>query len=196
MLQPAAFQSRFAVVAVAVQHRAERPGGRPQGRSSRVVLEASDGHIERGAITDRGKLRADRDVADEARVSGRRRQVEEPDAGLARAGRVVVVAAEQLVADAIALQDAGASLLVLEAIPTALADRVTKSLLIPTIGIGAGPACSGQVLVMHDMLGVFPGHRPKFVKNFMEDQPDIAKAISAYVRAVKDGSFPGAEHCF
>jgi 3-methyl-2-oxobutanoate hydroxymethyltransferase len=105
-------------------------------------------------------------------------------------------AAEQLLADALALQDAGASLLVLEAIPTALADRVTKSLLIPTIGIGAGPGCSGQVLVMHDMLGVFPGHRPKFVKNFMEDQSDIAGAIRAYVQAVKDESFPSMEHCF
>ena len=105
-------------------------------------------------------------------------------------------AAEKLLADALMLQEAGASLLVLEAIPTALAERVTKSLQIPTIGIGAGPGCSGQVLVMQDMLGIFPGHRPKFVKNFMEDQPDIAKAISAYVRAVKDGSFPGAEHCF
>ena len=105
-------------------------------------------------------------------------------------------AAEQLLTDALALQDAGASLLVLEAIPTTLADRVTTSLLIPTIGIGAGPGCSGQVLVMHDMLGVFPGHRPKFVKNFMEDQSDIAGAISAYVQAVKDGSFPGMEHCF
>lgn len=105
-------------------------------------------------------------------------------------------AADQLLADAIALQEAGASLLVLEAIPTALAERVTRALLIPTIGIGAGPGCSGQVLVMHDMLGVFPGHRPKFVKNFMENQSDIGAAISAYVSAVKDGSFPAPEHCF
>ncbi len=105
-------------------------------------------------------------------------------------------AADQLLADAIALQESGASLLVLEAIPGALAERVTNALLIPTIGIGAGPACSGQVLVMHDMLGVFPGHRPKFVKNFMENQNDIGAAISAYVRAVKDQSFPAPEHCF
>jgi 3-methyl-2-oxobutanoate hydroxymethyltransferase len=105
-------------------------------------------------------------------------------------------AADQLLADAIALQESGASLLVLEAIPSALAERVTNALLIPTIGIGAGPACSGQVLVMHDMLGVFPGHRPKFVKNFMENQNDIGAAISAYVRAVKDQSFPAPEHCF
>ncbi len=106
------------------------------------------------------------------------------------------VAADQLLADAIALQEAGAALLVLEAIPAALAERVTRALLIPTIGIGAGPGCSGQVLVMHDMLGVFPGHRPKFVKNFMENQTDISAAISAYVRAVKDRSFPAQEHCF
>lgn len=105
-------------------------------------------------------------------------------------------AAEQLLADAIALQEAGASLLVLEAIPRALADRVTEALLIPTIGIGAGPGCAGQVLVMHDMLGAFPGHRPKFVKNFMENQTDISAAISAYVSAVKQGRFPAPEHCF
>jgi 3-methyl-2-oxobutanoate hydroxymethyltransferase len=105
-------------------------------------------------------------------------------------------AADQLLADAIALQEAGASLLVLEAIPRELADRVTEALLIPTIGIGAGPGCSGQVLVMHDMLGVFPGHRPKFVKNFMEHQTDIGAAFSAYVSAVKEGHFPAPEHCF
>lgn len=105
-------------------------------------------------------------------------------------------AADQLLADAIALQEAGASLLVLEAIPRALADRVTEALLIPTIGIGAGPGCSGQVLVMHDMLGAFPGHRPKFVKNFMENQTAIRAAISAYVSEVKQGHFPAPEHCF
>ncbi len=105
-------------------------------------------------------------------------------------------AAEQLLADALALQDAGASLLVLEAIPATLAANVTAQLTIPTIGIGAGVDCSGQVLVMHDMLGVFPGHRPKFVKNFMEGQTSIEGAISAYVRAVKERQFPGAEHSF
>jgi 3-methyl-2-oxobutanoate hydroxymethyltransferase len=85
---------------------------------------------------------------------------------------------------------------VLEAIPRGLADRVTAALLIPTIGIGAGPGCSGQVLVMHDMLGIFPGHRPKFVKNFMENQTDISAGFSAYVSAVKEGHFPAPEHCF
>ena len=105
-------------------------------------------------------------------------------------------AADQLLAYSISLHASGASLLVLEAVPAALAERVTNALVIPTIGIGAGPACSGQVLVMHDMLGVFPGHRPKFVKNFMENQTNIAAAINAYVRAVKDHSFPAPEHCF
>ena len=67
---------------------------------------------------------------------------------------------------------------------------------IPTIGIGAGPDCSGQVLVMHDMLSVFPGRKARFVRNFMEGQPSIEAAVLAYVAAVKDGSFPAPEHCF
>jgi len=105
-------------------------------------------------------------------------------------------AAEQLKADALALQAAGASLLVLEAIPSMLGKEVTELLAIPTIGIGAGPDCSGQVLVMHDMLGVFPGRKARFVKNFMEGQTTIDAAVRAYVAAVKDKSFPAAEHCF
>ncbi|WP_019141815.1 3-methyl-2-oxobutanoate hydroxymethyltransferase [Noviherbaspirillum massiliense] len=105
-------------------------------------------------------------------------------------------AAEQLKADALALQRAGASLLVLEAIPSALGKEVTDMLAIPTIGIGAGPDCSGQVLVMHDMLGVFPGRKARFVKNFMEGQPSIDAAVQAYIAAVKDKSFPAPEHCF
>lgn len=104
--------------------------------------------------------------------------------------------AEKLKADALTLQQAGASLLVLEAIPAALGREVTELLAIPTIGIGAGPECSGQVLVMHDMLGVFPGRKPRFVKNFMDGQTSIDAAVSAYVTAVKDGSFPSPEHCF
>ncbi len=105
-------------------------------------------------------------------------------------------AADQLKADALALQAAGASLIVLEAIPAALAAEVTQLLTIPTIGIGGGVDCSGQVLVMHDMLGAYPGHRPRFVKNFMEGQTSIAGAIDAYVREVKSGRFPGPEHSF
>ena len=107
-----------------------------------------------------------------------------------------IASADQLKADALALQAAGASIVVLEAIPAALGKEVTDLLTMPTIGIGAGPDCSGQVLVMHDLLGVFPGRKARFVKNFMEGQPNIDAAVTAYVNAVKDGSFPGAEHCF
>ncbi|MBC7490012.1 MAG: 3-methyl-2-oxobutanoate hydroxymethyltransferase, partial [Glaciimonas sp.] len=105
-------------------------------------------------------------------------------------------AANQLKADALALQVAGASLLVLEAIPALLGKEVTALLSIPTIGIGAGPDCSGQVLVLHDLLGVFPGHKARFVKNFMEGQTSIDAAVKAYIAAVKDTSFPALEHCF
>jgi 3-methyl-2-oxobutanoate hydroxymethyltransferase len=105
--------------------------------------------------------------------------------------------ADLLKADALLLQQAGASLLVLEAIPAGLGKEVTDLLSMPTIGIGAGPDCSGQVLVMHDMLGVFPGRKAKFVKNFMDGQvTTIEGAVTAYVNAVTDHSFPGPEHCF
>ncbi|SDG20913.1 MULTISPECIES: 3-methyl-2-oxobutanoate hydroxymethyltransferase [unclassified Duganella] len=104
--------------------------------------------------------------------------------------------ADLLRADALRMQAAGASLVVLEAIPSQLGKEVTELLSIPTIGIGAGPDCSGQVLVMHDLLGVFPGRKARFVKNFMDGQTSIDAAISAYVAAVKDGSFPALEHCF
>ncbi|MFZ6815396.1 3-methyl-2-oxobutanoate hydroxymethyltransferase [Undibacterium sp. Rencai35W] len=105
-------------------------------------------------------------------------------------------AADLLKADALSLQAAGASALVLEAIPAALGKEVTDLLAIPTIGIGAGPDCAGQVLVMHDLLGVFPGRKARFVKNFMDGQTTIDAAVQAYVAAVKDKSFPAPEHCF
>ena len=105
-------------------------------------------------------------------------------------------AADQLISDAQALQQAGASMLVLEAIPSTLGSAVTNAVNIPTIGIGAGIECSGQVLVMHDMLGVFPGHRPKFVRNFMDGQTSVQAAITAFVEAVKTAQFPAPEHCF
>ena len=105
-------------------------------------------------------------------------------------------AEQKLLADAIELESAGAELLVLEAIPTGLAERVTQRLRIPTIGIGAGPGCSGQVLVLHDMLDVFPGKKARFVRNFMKSASSIADAAERYVRAVRDGSFPAEEHGF
>ena len=107
-----------------------------------------------------------------------------------------VDAARQLIEDALALERAGAGLIVLEAIPAKLAAEVTASLSIPTIGIGAGRDCSGQVLVLYDLLGVFPGRKAKFVRNFMEGATSIQQAVENYVRAVKDGSFPGPEHSF
>jgi len=102
--------------------------------------------------------------------------------------------AERLLADARALDGAGAAMLVLELIPSALASRVTQAVSMPTIGIGAGAGVSGQVLVLHDMLDVYPGRKPRFVRNFMQGQPAISDAIVAYVTAVKDRSFPAPEH--
>lgn len=104
--------------------------------------------------------------------------------------------ASQLLRDSLAVEAAGAQLIVIEAVPSLLGTEVTKQVRIPTIGIGAGVECSGQVLVLHDMLGIFPGKRPRFVKDFMQGQPNIQAAVEAYVRAVKDGTFPGAEHQF
>jgi 3-methyl-2-oxobutanoate hydroxymethyltransferase len=104
-------------------------------------------------------------------------------------------AAAQLIADARALEAAGAGLLVLEAVPAELARRITASVTIPTIGIGAGVDCSGQVLVLYDMLGLYP-QPPKFSRDFLAGSQGIEAAVRAYVAAVKDGSFPAAEHSF
>ena len=98
--------------------------------------------------------------------------------------------AAKLKEDALLLQEAGCFALVLEKIPAQLATEVSKSLEIPTLGIGAGAGCDGQVLVMHDMLGINLGKMAKFVHNFMDDAPSVRGAMEAYVRAVKDGSFP------
>ncbi|ATQ74970.1 3-methyl-2-oxobutanoate hydroxymethyltransferase [Massilia violaceinigra] len=107
-----------------------------------------------------------------------------------------IESAAQLKADSLVLEAAGAAIVLFEAIPSALGKELTEALKVPTIGIGAGPDCSGQVLVMHDILGVFPGRKARFVKNFMDGQTSIDAAVSAYVSAVKDGSFPAVEHCF
>jgi len=104
--------------------------------------------------------------------------------------------AVRLLADALAQQEAGATLIVLEAIPEALAAEVTSSLALPPRGIGASRECSGQVLVLHDMLDISTGRKARFVRNFMAGETTIAGAIVAYVAAVKNGSFPGPEHCY
>ncbi|GLQ45425.1 3-methyl-2-oxobutanoate hydroxymethyltransferase [Dyella lipolytica] len=105
-------------------------------------------------------------------------------------------AADRVVSEALAVQQAGADLLVLEGVPTTLGERVTKALHIPVIGIGAGPHCDGQVLVIYDMLGITPGKRPKFSKDFLAGRASIGDAIEAYVADVRNGTFPAAEHGF
>ena len=106
-------------------------------------------------------------------------------------------AAEKLINDAKALEQAGASLLVMECVPAALAKKVTQQLSIPTIGIGAGADCDAQVLVLHDMLGLNVDFKPKFVKNFLQEtQGDVLEALSLYAEQVKQRKFPTAEHSF
>jgi 3-methyl-2-oxobutanoate hydroxymethyltransferase len=105
-------------------------------------------------------------------------------------------AADRLLADALAVQAAGAALLVMEGVPVELGRRVTEALAIPVIGIGAGPHCDGQVLVIHDLLGITPGKRPKFSKDFLAGRDSVAAAIGAYAEEVRSGAFPAPEHCF
>ena len=94
------------------------------------------------------------------------------------------------------LEEAGASLIVLEAIPSLLAAEITAALDIPTIGIGAGADTSGQVLVLQDLLGIFPGKAPRFARNFLQEGGSIRGAVERYVAAVKAGEFPGTEHTY
>ncbi|PWU19290.1 MAG: 3-methyl-2-oxobutanoate hydroxymethyltransferase [Candidatus Rokuibacteriota bacterium] len=105
-------------------------------------------------------------------------------------------AARRLVADAHALEDAGCMSIVLEAIPAPVAERITADLAVPTIGIGAGPHCDGQVLVYHDLLGLTEGHLPRFVKRYANLSREIRDALEAYAADVRSGSFPGEEHTY
>ncbi|WP_417657905.1 3-methyl-2-oxobutanoate hydroxymethyltransferase [Pseudidiomarina aestuarii] len=105
-------------------------------------------------------------------------------------------AAEQTVRHALALQEAGAQLLVLECVPSELADLISTKLHIPVIGIGAGKDCDGQILVMHDMLGMNSDYLPKFVKNFLAESGSLEAAVRLYIDEVKTGTFPGPEHTF
>jgi 3-methyl-2-oxobutanoate hydroxymethyltransferase len=104
--------------------------------------------------------------------------------------------AHQILKDAKALEASGAFALVLEAVPSALAAEVTASLRIPTIGIGAGPGCSGQVLVFHDFLGITEGKAPRFVKRYAQLGTEIKRAAEAFAREVADGTYPGPEHAY
>jgi 3-methyl-2-oxobutanoate hydroxymethyltransferase len=105
-------------------------------------------------------------------------------------------AAQVILDDAMAMQDAGADMMLLECVPSLLAAEITVNLEIPVIGIGAGPSCDGQVLVLHDMLGMGDGKRPKFVKDFLQGRGSIHAAVEAYVEAVRQGEFPDDLHSF
>ena len=106
------------------------------------------------------------------------------------------VQADRLLRDAIAVAEAGAFALVLEGIPATLATQITSELAIPTIGIGAGPGCDGQVLVIHDILGLCEKYSPKFVKRFADVSGTVRQGVDDYIREVKGGVFPGPEHSF
>ena len=112
---------------------------------------------------------------------------------ITRPGRTL---AERLLNEARQFEEAGASLVLMECIPADLGGAITRNLNIPTIGIGAGADVDGQVLVLHDMLDAFPGKKARFVKNFMAEAGSIPAAVTAYVQAVKSGSFPSREHMF
>ncbi|ELB7253877.1 TPA: 3-methyl-2-oxobutanoate hydroxymethyltransferase, partial [Escherichia coli] len=105
-------------------------------------------------------------------------------------------AADRLLSDALALEAAGAQLLVLECVPVELAKRITEALAIPVIGIGAGNVTDGQILVMHDAFGITGGHIPKFAKNFLAETGDIRAAVQQYMAEVESGVYPGEEHSF
>ena len=115
------------------------------------------------------------------RLGGYRFQGRDPDS------------AERIHQDALALEEAGASLLVLECVPAALATAIAQSLRIPVIGIGAGNGCDGQVLVLHDLLGLILGRPPSFSRDFLRGRSSVAEALAAYVAAVRDRSFPGPD---
>jgi len=103
---------------------------------------------------------------------------------------------EKLLTDARAVQEAGAFSVVLEVVPAAVAAEITRELTIPTIGIGAGPGCDGQVLVINDLLGLMGEFRPKFVKRYTDLGSEITRAVGEFLKEVKEGQFPAEEHCF
>jgi 3-methyl-2-oxobutanoate hydroxymethyltransferase len=105
-------------------------------------------------------------------------------------------AAERIVRDARALEEAGADIVLLECVPNEVGAAVTEALHVPVIGIGAGPAVNGQIQVLYDILDITPGRKPRFVRNFMAGLDSPHAAVQAYVQAVKDRQYPGPEHCF
>lgn len=106
------------------------------------------------------------------------------------------VGAERMLEDAVALEQAGADILLLECVPNELGQAVRDAVGVPVVGIGAGPAVDGQILVLYDMLGITQGRVPRFVRNFMLDSPSLLAALDRYVAAVKERTYPAPEHCF
>ncbi len=104
--------------------------------------------------------------------------------------------ADELVQQAIALEQAGVQCIVVECVPTSVGQRISAAVTVPVIGIGAGPETDGQILVMHDMLGISANYMPKFSKNYLAETGDINKAVALYIEEVKEGLFPSAEHSF
>lgn len=104
--------------------------------------------------------------------------------------------ARQMVEDARALEGAGADIVLLECVPSEVGRAVRNAVEVPVIGIGAGPDVDGQILVLYDVLGITQGRLPRFVRNFMEGAPSVGAACAAYVQAVKERTYPAAEHCF
>jgi len=104
--------------------------------------------------------------------------------------------ADQMLADARELENVGADVVLLECVPNEVGERIREALEVPVIGIGAGPAVDGQILVLYDMLGITPGRKPRFVQDFMQDADSLAAALENYVRAVKHRDYPAPEHCF
>jgi 3-methyl-2-oxobutanoate hydroxymethyltransferase len=105
-------------------------------------------------------------------------------------------AAQRMLEDALALEAAGADLLLLECIPSELGGTISRAVKVPVIGIGAGPDTDGQILVLYDVLDITSGRKPRFVRNFMDGSPSPRQALSRYVQAVKSGEYPAPEHCF
>jgi 3-methyl-2-oxobutanoate hydroxymethyltransferase len=155
-------------------HGVKLEGGRPMAETVRALVERGIPVIGHLGLTPQSVH-----ALGGYRVQGR-------DAG----------AADRLLADAKALEVAGACAVVLELLPSELARSISATLTIPTIGIGAGPGCDGQVLVLHDMLGLNEGFNPKFLKRFAELGEAVRQAVRTYGAEVRDGGYPGREHSF
>jgi 3-methyl-2-oxobutanoate hydroxymethyltransferase len=159
-----------------------------EGGAKMVKLEGGGGQVE---IV---RFLADHDIAVCAHL-GLKPQSVHKVGGFRVQGREEA-AAEQMVNDAKALQEAGADIVLLECIPAKLGARITQELHVPVIGIGAGPDTDGQILVLYDVLDVTSGRKPKFSKNFLAGNDSALAAVKAYADAVKNKSYPGPEHCF